>query len=196
MITKSKKAKGTVFYVPLTRPEGRQFISLLKEFLNTGEYRILIRGRNEDRQGVAKAAGIHSATIRQDVPLKHATYAAVYVDGKTTTRIAKTQYQEWYDKINKQRDEIARLTRRKQELELKEKANEAFAKLAEQQIDRAQEIILDHTNLMVNPPFILPPSAVLPHEVTWRSWWADLKTLMNRPVFRRKETIDRSSVTE
>lgn len=179
MITKSKKAVGTVFYVPTITEEGQKFLGLLKKYVNRGEYRVSIRGRNEDRAGVARAMGIGPRAFHQDVPLENSTYVAVYVDGKTTTRIANTQLKALYERIDTERTRGSEAIALRNQLEMKLRAQEALVKLADKKMEQAQEIIQDHVNTMINPPMMmLPPS---PGRVpSWSSVWNDFKTVLSK----------------
>ncbi len=66
MITKSKKAPGTVFYVKMDE-EGKKFLANLKKHLNCGEYRMCILGRNENRKRLAEADEHSHDELRQRV---------------------------------------------------------------------------------------------------------------------------------
>lgn len=100
MITKSKKAPGTVFYVPNCET-GQRFLLMLDRFLNKGEYKVRVKGRNEDRAKVAQETGMSHHGLRQSVPMRHATYLAVYLDGKTTLRLSQDRYEELCNRSNR-----------------------------------------------------------------------------------------------
>jgi hypothetical protein len=104
MIRKSKRASHTVAYVPLTGKEGvagALFIQSLKKYLNRAGWRVLVRGRNEDRAGTAKASGLHRGAFHQDVPLANSTYAAVYLQRTKASTTLEVQ-REWYEWATKE----------------------------------------------------------------------------------------------
>jgi len=97
MITKSKNAKLTQFFIPNT-PAGQALLDGMKEHLNKVNYKIDVRGRHENRKQLAQEItqskqrhvngnggaywnGEH-ASLRQHVPLDRATYFAVYVSNR------------------------------------------------------------------------------------------------------------------
>lgn len=90
MITKSSKAQMTAFYVKLD-DDGKRFIDSLRRHLNRGEYRLRLQGRSEDRSNI-----MYNRASR--VPLSKATYVAVYLEGKTTTRVTQQHLSELYNR--------------------------------------------------------------------------------------------------
>lgn len=80
MITKSKKAPGTVFYVKYD-DAGKRVIEDMKKHLNRGEYRMRTAPDWHRRQ----ADGTEACSRR--LPLEFATYVAVYLDRKTTAKV-------------------------------------------------------------------------------------------------------------
>jgi hypothetical protein len=74
MIHSSKKAVGTVFYVP-NDEEGLAFLRQCEKYRNRAHYKMRVRGRNENRKQHREAAG---RGLNQDLPLKYASYLAVY----------------------------------------------------------------------------------------------------------------------
>jgi hypothetical protein len=97
MITKSKKAPNTVFYVPNTIA-GRRFLVEMKKHLNVGEFKVRLKGRHENRAEVSRRTGRDHAALRQTIPVKDSTYIAVYLDGRTTQRVSKDWLRNIYQR--------------------------------------------------------------------------------------------------
>lgn len=117
MITKSKRAMRTVFYVPLTTTQGQEFLSLCRKYLNKASFKLRTHGRNEHRQALVRQGVKDRLSIRQDVPLANSTYCAVYLDSKQEVSLPLERLQ-WYESelgsLKEQADELRKSLRAEQ----------------------------------------------------------------------------------
>jgi len=66
-------------------PEGLAEVSMIKKLFKGSDYKIISRGRNENRRKAIEAVGLtYGRHIKQDIPVKYATRLAVYIIHKKT----------------------------------------------------------------------------------------------------------------
>lgn len=172
MIKKSRRAAETVFYVPIAGSEGHDgqlFIGMLKRFLNTGAWRVKLRGRNEDRKGAEQSARVGKGSYHQDLPLDKATYAAVYLD-RTKASPLVTVRRDWYAWANGELSEIPELKQQLKDSVPRAEVREIVAD-ANKEIDRHKEQAFE--SLL---------AAAAAREPSWTRVWADVKKLLVRPL--------------
>jgi hypothetical protein len=65
----------------ITDPTDKKFIDELRTFVkqNAPGNRIVARGRNSDRVGIAKKLGVPHSVVKQSVPVKNATEVSLYL---------------------------------------------------------------------------------------------------------------------
>jgi hypothetical protein len=121
MKAKHPKAFGTVLYVP-NDTEGNAFLVQLKKYLNREHYTVRLRGRNPDRQAVAKRENLYSGTVRQSLRRHQSTYFAVYMDGKKTQTLRTEMLRKLYAEIGASRERILQLLNKYEPTEAQTKA--------------------------------------------------------------------------
>jgi len=123
MIHTSKEAFRTVFYVP-NNDDGRAFLKQVRKYLNRANWKVRVRGRNENRKQYRAVTG---RKLKEDLPQKYASYFAVYVHSAALDQEIK--------ELKDLREEIARYQR-----ELYNRKEEHNAILAEQAAAQAAEL--------------------------------------------------------
>lgn len=141
MVRKSEKALGTVFFVP-NNEEGQLFIRNLRRYLNRAHYKIRIRGRNENRK---QFVGERGGSVRQFVPVRMASYFAVYIDSRGCDRILNESRIRHYAEVARVRSTVEDLRRNIHYLEVMHDAAKARLSVAEGQLEWDKERTLRHT---------------------------------------------------
>jgi len=86
MGNETKYEKGTYLFTVPNNGIGRTFISMLRRYQNSKEWRLRVRGRHRNRREVALSLGLRKHAFDRDVPLEHAQTLVVYVDRKKPDR--------------------------------------------------------------------------------------------------------------
>lgn len=174
MLHQSKAATRTVFYIK-NDEAGRDLLEKMRGALNKKNHRLLVRGRNENRKELAQQLtqakqrygngsqpywnGTH-ASLRQKVPLKHATYFAVYV---LSPALDKERYAQW--KSSNDWHEAKRVGL--------EEALSTWKYYSREQTKRINELVKELTELNQE----LVAATVSP---SWRKVWKDAQECLQR----------------
>lgn len=119
----SKRALGTVFYVPNDRC-GQAFIENLRFYLNRGIYKLTVRGRNEDRKQFRKERSVRS--LREFIPKRMASYFAVYIDSPVLQQLSRDSNKQLYDELRQLQRELRENRKSQDAKTLKKLTNQLF----------------------------------------------------------------------
>ena len=78
---KTQKGYGMMFLVP-NDEEGKQFLTLFKKFMRTGDWQAKYRGKHPERKKMCAAAGVNYNT-NHEIPVKLAKWIGIYMDKKS-----------------------------------------------------------------------------------------------------------------